>query len=73
VAIPQIETTGSPQLVFNCGEKLGRGYAAGMDLWITLKTGLPTSSTPAWTTLRVAHTHNHYYCKRFLYFKRFKT
>jgi len=33
----------------------GRGYAAGMDLWITPKAGLSTSSTPAWTTLRVAH------------------
>jgi len=50
----------------------GHGYAAGVDLWINPPgAGLPTSSTPAWTTQkrRCPHTHSRYCYKRFLYFK----
>jgi len=52
---------------------LGRGYAAGVDLWITQKAGLSTRSTPAWTTLCVTHISTaSVTTKRLLYFKRFK-
>jgi len=50
----------------------GHGYAAGVDLWINPPgAGLPTSSTPAWTTQkrRCPHTHSRYCYKRFYILK----